>query len=208
MKQRVNTDTDVGYMWRLFPHKGKGFNRRRSGGTHSDEADTIHIFYTNTQTSHKRHEAKKECKDYPVLLFSLFLPLSSTCRGTVHPAVYIHLNRSMHKRIAHPTPNEVLWLVLLFNMGITLTHIGDNLQISQKKWCKTESLMCHFYLDFLNFHILLYFYNPLSVMSSPPLLFNIMSFPANFFIPYALFISEMFLVFLLSAKRTTCKHTN
>lgn len=125
-------------------------------------------FYTNTQTAHKG--AKKKVKISWVetktqLLFSLFLPLSSTCRGTefILQFIYTYIV-SMHKRIAHPNPRtEVLWLVLFFfNMGIILTHIGDNFKpkISQKRcknrnecpWCVIFTMISN---NFLNYYVFL-----------------------------------------------------
>lgn len=58
----------------------------------------IYIFYTNTQTAHKTHKGKRMYLKTKTQLFLFvfrlfppqFLPLTSTCGGTDHPAGYIH----------------------------------------------------------------------------------------------------------------------
>lgn len=50
MRQRVDTDMNV---WRLRPHKGKGYIQQEERHTAMKLKHVqIHTFYTNTQTAH------------------------------------------------------------------------------------------------------------------------------------------------------------
>lgn len=108
--------------------------------------------YTHFIQRHKRHVKDTELKNNvkiswvvnrnPVVCFPCFSP--SPPPVEVHfilQFIYTYIV-SMHKRIARPNLNDRGALVgsFFFNVGITLTHIGDNLQTQNKpeKWCKTE----------------------------------------------------------------------
>lgn len=84
----------------------------------------------------------------PVVFFPCFSPSPPVEVQFILQFIYTYIV-SMHKRIAHPNPNDRgAWLVLLFfNMGITLTHTEDNCQTQNKPKSDAKQMMCHFQLD-------------------------------------------------------------
>lgn len=110
----------------------------------------IHIFYTNIQTTHKRQRVKKNVnttwKPKPSCLFPCFSPSPPPVEVQfILQFIYTYIV-SMHKRIPHPTPNDrgdLVGFLFFFNMGITLTHIEDNLQTQNKsKRDAKQKLVC------------------------------------------------------------------